>query len=93
MIVKTLYLEMYLPQSNSLKDKRRVVKSLTQRLRQKFNVAVSEIEDSDDIRNTTIGIVTVTNYDAFADKILDKCLNLIETEYDVDIINIERNRV
>lgn len=93
MIVKTLYLEMYIPQSNSLKDKRRILKSLIQRSRQKFNVAISEIEDNDDINHSIIGIVTVVNSDAYADEILDKCLYFIESEYDVDIIKRERNRV
>ncbi len=90
MIVKTLELDIYIPESNSLKDKRRVLKSLINRCRQKFNVSISELEDIDKIRHTVIGIATVTNSNSYADEILDKCLNLIENEYSVEIINIER---
>ena len=43
MIVKTLELDIYIPESNSLKDKRRVVKSLISRCRQKFNVSMESI--------------------------------------------------
>lgn len=92
MIVKTLELDIYISESNSLKDKRRVLKSLINRCRQKFNVSVSELEDMDKIRHTVIGIATVTNADSYADEILDRCLNLIETEYSVEIVKIERER-
>lgn len=92
MIVKTLILEIYIEGSNSLKDKRKVVKSLIQRCRQKFNVSISELDDMDKYRASTIGIVTITNVDAYADEILDKCLHLIESEYSIDVINIERER-
>ena len=92
MIVKTLKLDLYISGSNSLKDKRRIVKSLIQRCRQKFNVSVSELENMDEWRQAVIGIAIITNSDSYADKILDKCLNLIETEYSVEITNVERER-
>lgn len=93
MIVKTLELEVYIAHSNSLKDKRSVIKSLIKRCRQKFNVSISEIADLESHRHSRIAIVTVSNDNAYADKVLDKCLNFIETEYDLDIVNIERERL
>lgn len=92
MIVKTLQLDIFLPQSNSLKDKRSTLNSLKQRCRQKFNVTIAEVGDTENVRNARIGIVTVTNSDAYADQTLDKCLYLIETQYPIDIINVERDR-
>ena len=68
------------------------MKSLIKRCRQKFNVSISELDDMNEIRHTVIGIAIVTNADFHADQILDKCLNLIETEYNVEIINIVRER-
>ena len=93
MIVKMLVLEVYIAHSNSLKDKRSVIKSLIKRCRQKFNVSISEIADLESHRHSRIAIVTVSNDNTYADKVLDKCLNFIETEYDLDIVNIERERL
>ena len=93
MIVKTLVIELYITKSNSLKDKRRILKSLISRTRQKFNVSISELEDMDQHKHSTIGIVTITNSNTYADTVLDKCLDLIQLEYNVDIIDIKRERL
>lgn len=92
MIVKTLILEIYINQANSLKDKRRIVKSIIARCRQKFNVSASELDKLDQHKKAVIGIVTITNNNAYADEVLDKCLHLIESEYSVEIITMDRDR-
>ncbi len=90
MIVKTLSLDIYIDNSKSLKDKRSILKSLTLRCRQKFNVSISEVDNMDDIKMATIGIAIISNSVAYADEVLDKCLNLIEQDYNVEIINMQR---
>ena len=47
MVVGTLTINLQVPSSKSLKDKRQVIRSLTARLRQTFNVAVAEVGDQD----------------------------------------------
>lgn len=91
MIVKTLEIEIYLAYSNSLKDKRRVSKSIIARLRQKFNVSVSEVDDLESFRDLVLGIAVITNNQRYADTVLDQCINLIENEYDLEIIDIARD--
>ena len=93
MIVKVLMIQLYILESNSLKDKRRVLSSLIKRCQQKFNVSISELEDMDQHKHSTIGIVTITNSNTYADTVLDKCLDLIQLEYNVDIIDIKRERL
>ena len=90
MIVKTLSLDIYIDNSKSLKDKRSILKSLTLRCRQKFNVSISEVDNMDDIKMATIGIAIISNSVAYSDEVLDKCLNLIEQDYNVEIINMQR---
>lgn len=90
MIIKTLELCIYIEHSNSLKDKRRVLKSMTQRLRQKFNISVAELDYLDSYREALIGIVIVSNDQSYSDKVLDQCLNLIETEYDLEVVEITK---
>ena len=88
MIVKTLELEIYIARSMSLKDKRGILKSMIQKLRQKVNVSVAELDHLDDFRQASLGVAFVSNDQGYADKVLDKCLNFIETNYDIEIVNV-----
>jgi len=49
-----------LPQVNSLKEKRRILKSLLARLRNDFNVSIAEIADNDVHRMATVGAINET---------------------------------
>jgi uncharacterized protein YlxP (DUF503 family) len=64
--------------SRSLKDKRRVVKSLLKRVRNKFNVSASEVGDLDLLQRAEIAIVTVANDGPFVNSVVDNVLNFIE---------------
>ena len=68
--IGVLTLELRLEQSHSLKDKRHVVKSLKDRLRHKFNVAVAEIDGQDLWQRATLAAVTVSPSHDFAEKVL-----------------------
>jgi uncharacterized protein YlxP (DUF503 family) len=62
--------ELRIEQAHSLKEKRHVVKSLKERLRGKFNVAVSEIDDMDLHNSAVLAAVTVSPSRPFAEKVL-----------------------
>lgn len=85
----TLYLS--IDQADSLKDKRRVVKSLVERLRRKFNVSVAEVDDLDVWRRATIGVAVVSNDAKFANQVLNKVADHVEndTEAVLDHYGIE----
>ena len=68
--IGVLTLELRLESSHSLKDKRHVVKSLEDRLRNKFNVAVAEIDCQDLWQRATLAAVTVSSDHAHAEKVL-----------------------
>jgi uncharacterized protein YlxP (DUF503 family) len=68
--VGVLMLELRLPESHSLKDKRHTVKSLKDRLRAKFNVAVAEVDYQDLWQRALISAVTVSGDHAFAEQVL-----------------------
>jgi uncharacterized protein len=61
MIVGTLRVRLLLRQSRSLKDKRQVVKSIKDRLRNGFNVSVAEVEEQDNRQLAVLGIAMVSN--------------------------------
>src|SRR2546429_4954872 len=61
MPVGLLTLELHIPDAQSLKDKRQVLRSLKDRLRRDFNVAVAELEHHDRWQRSVVGGVTVSN--------------------------------
>jgi uncharacterized protein len=81
MHIGLLTLEILIPQSHSLKEKRFVVRSLKDRLR-KFNVAVAECDHQDLWQRATLGIVSISSDHL----ILEKTLNSVveETEKVID---------
>ena len=68
--IGVLTLELSIEDSHSLKDKRHVVESLKSRLRNKFNVAVAEIDHQDAWQRATIAAVTVSGDHVYAEKVL-----------------------
>ena len=69
MPIGLLTLDIHLPESHSLKDKRQVLRSLKDRLRGKFNVAVSELEHSEILTRATIGVVKLADQPGFATRV------------------------
>lgn len=69
-VIGVLTLELRLENSHSLKEKRHVVESLKARLRQKFNVAVAEIDHQDLWQRSAISAVTVSSDRVHAEKVL-----------------------
>jgi uncharacterized protein YlxP (DUF503 family) len=68
--IGVLTLELRLENSHSLKDKRHVVESLKSRLRNKFNVAVAEIDYQDLWQRAAVAAVTVSSDHVHAEKVL-----------------------
>jgi uncharacterized protein YlxP (DUF503 family) len=75
--VGLLSVELFLPMSQSLKDKRMVLRRLKDRL-QAFNVAVAEVAHQDVWQRAGLGIVTVGTADDIVEQTLTKALDEIE---------------
>jgi uncharacterized protein YlxP (DUF503 family) len=77
-----------LPASRSLKDKRQVVRSLSDRLRRQFNVAVAEIEEQDAWHTAVLGLAVVSNEAGHAARQIDRIVDAIEaTRLDADLVD------
>jgi len=74
MPVGLLILELQIPDARSLKDKRQVLRSLKDRLRRKFNIAVAELDFHDVWQTSTIGIVTLSNAEQHVEESLQHVL-------------------
>ena len=79
MIIGILTIRLHIPQSNSLKAKRQVIKSLKDRLRNNFNVSVSEVDSHDKWQLADIAIATVSSDKAHCNSALSNVLNFIES--------------
>ena len=74
MVVGVLRLTLYIHGASSLKDKRHVLRKVTDRLRSRFNVSGAEVGDNDIWQRAVIGIVAVSNDRSFVNEVLDKCV-------------------
>ena len=87
MVIGTLTITLQVPDSASLKDKRQVVRSLTARIRQKFNVAVAEVEDQNLWQSAVIGIACVSADGRHADEMCQKVLRFVDERGDALILD------
>ena len=74
---------------HSLKEKRMVVKSIVQRLKNKFNVSVGEVDEQDIHQIIVIGISAVCGDQKQVDSTLENLIDFVEENTDAEIINIE----
>ena len=77
MTIALLALELYLPMSHSLKDKRMVVRRLKDRMKA-FNVSVAEVGHQDVWQRAGLGVVTVASADDVAEQTLSAVLKEVE---------------
>ena len=82
-------LELHLWESSSLKDKRRILKSLKDRIRNGFNVAVAEVNPTDLWQSASLGVVTVSSRVRHANGILTKVVNLVESDVRIELVNCD----
>ena len=80
-----------LPENQSLKGKRRVISSLCSRLRNRFNVAIAEVDQNDVWQSATLGITCVSNTSRHADQVLNNVLSYIEgSREDIEVVGCEQ---
>jgi len=86
MPIGLLTLEIYIPEAHSLKDKRQVLRSLKDRLRGKFNVAVAELEGQDSWQRSVVGVVSLSNSNSHLEQSLRNVLEDSERLLGRDLI-------
>lgn len=75
---------------HSLKEKRMIVRSIVQKLKNKFNISVAEV-DMQDMHNTlVIGLVGICANSAQSDSMMEHIIDFIECNTDAEIIDIEK---
>ncbi len=79
-----------IPENLSLKGKRQVLKSITSRVRNKFNVSVAEVDDNELWQLATIGVCCVSNDKRYTNQVLSKVVDFVgNSHFDIEVLNYE----
>lgn len=90
MTVGVLLLRLRLPENQSLKGKRGVIKSVMARVQNRYSVSVAEVGENDLWQMAEIGVACVSNSAAHANEILSKVVGFVESErLDVEVVDYE----
>lgn len=77
----------------SLKEKRMVVKSIVQKLKNKFNISVAEVNEQDIHKTIVIGITGICANSAQADSTMENIITFIECNTEAEIIHIQKENI
>ena len=89
MVVGVCKLDLRIPENHSLKEKRHVLRKLIDRVRSRFNVAISEVGDNDLWQRAQMGFCTVGNDRRHINSSLDKVIYFIEQMNLVEMVHSE----
>lgn len=87
MIIGSMIIKLYAPWVHSLKEKRMVVKSITSKIKNKFNVSVAEVDMHDIHQTIVIGLCCATTSTSHGNSILDEVLNFVEGNTEAEIVD------
>jgi len=90
MIVGVLKIDLALYESQSLKDKRRVIKGLKERLAARFHASVAEVDALDSRKRAVLGVAVVGNDSRFVESCLDNVVDFVRRNGGVSLIDYER---
>jgi len=88
MIVGVCRIRLRIPENMSLKGKRRILKSIKAQIRNRFDVAVAEVEDQDLWQMATLGACCLSNDSRYANEVLSKVVNFIANgRFEVEMLD------
>lgn len=87
MIVAAARITLIIPENDSLKGKRKVVRSLIEKARHKFDAAMAEVGDNDLWRKAQVGVALVGNDPQLLEARMQQITKFIENQYVVEIID------
>jgi len=89
MIIGVLQLELSIQDAMSLKDKRRVVKSIKDRIAHGHNVSIAEVGALDEHRRSVLGVVMVANDARYVEGALAKLVDFVRSVPQVDLLDYQ----
>jgi len=90
MPVKSVLLDLYIPYSYSLKNKRSIVQSMIKKIRNRYNASVAEIDALDKWQQAILGVTVISNSSVILEKTHSEIISYIENNYsDIQISGIK----
>jgi len=89
MLLGICTINLYFSNSQSLKDKRNIIKSVKSRIRNHFNVSVSEINNHDLWKNTTLGIACIGNEKRYLNDVINEVIKFIENQNKLQLLDFK----
>lgn len=93
MVVGTCRVELRIPHTSSLKGKRQVLRSIKDRVRNRFNVSIAEVGYLEEWQRATLAVACVSNEAKVVDEMLSKVVDCIEghglallVDYAIDVV-------
>jgi uncharacterized protein YlxP (DUF503 family) len=83
MTVGIARLTLFIPDSHSLKEKRMVLRRVKDRTRQKFNVAIAEVEENEMWQRAVLGLAVIGNEGRFVESALDEVVRFVHGQAEV----------
>jgi uncharacterized protein len=87
MFIGVCTIEMHIPESGSLKTKRHSLKSLKDRIRNKFNVSVAEVDHNDLWQKASLAVAAVSNDKSYLNQTLDHVLDMVRSVPEVSLLD------
>jgi len=84
-----LAFDLHIPESNSLKAKRAVIKPIIEGLRHRFHVSVAEIEHQDTWQRARIGVAVVASSDGRLRSVIDDVERFVDSAPDVEVLTVD----
>ena len=93
MFVGIVRIELHLPGATSLKDKRQVVRSLKERIHQRFHAAVAEVDHQDLWQRAALGVAVVSGDAGHVGEVLQSVRNLVEGTHAAQLLDWQEQLV
>lgn len=90
MVVGTGIIKLFIPECRSLKEKRAVVRKVTGRVRNTFNVSMAEVGDNDNWKRCTLGFAVVGNDRGHIDSTMSNIMNYMDDLRLAEIVDAKK---
>ncbi len=87
MVVGVCTVDIHFPESGSLKSKRQILKRIKDRIRNRFNVSLAEVENNDLWQRSTLGVAAVANQGKFVNQVLSQVIEHLQKEGGVVVLD------
>lgn len=87
MIIGTLQVKLFIPESNSLKRKRYILKGIFDSIKSRYNVSCAELDHNDLWQSAVFGIAIIGNSRKKLNSVLDRILNCINADGRVQVVD------